>query len=608
MTLNIAFNILITTSLMGSVTALLILLVKGIFKYKLSPKWHYYIWLLLVLRLMFPFTPSSPISIFNAFSNSSFIASNNIINPNINFSNSIMEQKSSLNMEQNNASIADSQLYNDNSSSDKYIAADSKTNSPLSSKGEHTTPHNYFNFNFNTLAFIWVIFSLIITAYFVICYITFICKINNKTTCLDKTTIDNLEHCKKNLNFKGNVSIIMDNRATTPMAMGILKKRILISENIFNSLSPEERRYIFYHEVNHLKNKDIIFNWVTTLLLCVHWFNPIIWYCFKRMRADCEIHCDTLTLKCLSSSERINYGNTILKLANCISSPISIPGTTSMIKKSEIKRRIIMITKYKKASLIGSITAVILTLGISCTSLTNSKNVPLSAFKGSAIENSVNQSTSSNTLALSSDKTDNNSSLTSNNSKSSEKSTVSNSNSALSSSNTNTNTNVNKNTNDIPAITDEQILDLLSDGNTSIRGVEKLKGKYNYPEVKLNDHFYTKLPKEICDDSSLNAFLNKEISLDKFFTDEFKTKLKSSIIVINDNIYYLIEGQAGLNNDIKNGKITSKKINGPSIYIEFTANTIELKETVKREALLKYENGKWLIDKFDNWGIAAVRF
>lgn len=602
MTLNIAFNILITTSLMGSVTALLILLVKVIFKYKLSPKWHYYIWLLLVLRLMFPLTPSSPISIFNAFSNSSFIASNNIINPNINFSNTIMEQKSTLNMEQNNASIADSQLYNEHSSSNKHIGADSKSNSPLSSKGEHTIPNNYFNFS--TLAFIWVIFSLMLITYFLVCYITFIYKINNKNICLDKTTMDNLEHCKKNLNFKSNVSIIMDNRATTPMAIGILKKRILISEDIFNSLSPEEKRYIFYHEVNHLKNKDIIFNWVTTLLLCVHWFNPIIWYCFKRMRADCEIHCDTLTLKCLSSSERTNYGNTILKLANCISSPISIPGTTSMIKKSEIKRRIIMITKYKKASLIGSITAVILTLGISCTSLTNSKNVPLSTFKGSAIENSANQSTSNNTLSSSNNEIDNNSSLTINNSKSSEKSTVTSSNSTPGSSSTN----INNNTNDIPAITDEQILELLSNGDTSIRGIEKIKVKYNYPEIKMNDHFYAKLPKEICDDNSLNAFLNKEISLDKFFTDDFKTKLKSSIIVINDNIYYLIEGQAGLNTDIIGGKITSKKASEKSIYIEFTANTIEIKGTVKREALLKYENGKWLIDKFDNWGIAAVRF
>lgn len=602
MTLNIAFNILITTSLMGSVTALLILFVKGIFKYKLSSKWHYYIWLLLVLRLMFPFTPSSPISIFNVFSNTPFISSNNIINPNKNFSNSIMEQKSTLNTEQNNASISDSKLYNDHSSTNKYMEVYSKSNSPLSIESDHIIPNNYFNFN--TLAFIWVILSSMLLTYFLVCYITFIHKINIKNICSDKTTMDNLEHCKKNLNFKSNISIIMDDRATMPMAIGILKKRILISEDLINSLSPEEKRYIFYHEVNHLKNKDILFNWITTLILSIHWFNPIIWYCFKRMRADCEIHCDTLTLKCLSSSERTNYGNTILKLAKFISSPISIPGTTSMIKKSEIKRRIVMISKYKKASLIGSITAVILTFGIGCTSLTNSKNVPLSTFKSSAIENSANQLTPNNTLSSPNNEADNNSFLTSNNSKSSEKNTVTNSNSTPGSSSTN----IKNNTDDIPAITDEQILELLSNGNTSIRGIEKIKDKYNYPEIEMNDHFYSKLPKEICDDSSLNAFLNKEISLDKFFTDDFKAKLKSSIIVINNHIYYLIEGQAGLNIDITGGKITSKKISRSSIYIEFTADTIGLKEPAKREALLKYENGKWLIDKFDNWGIEAVRF
>ncbi len=59
------FQWLLKTTLQGSVLICLILLVKAVLRHKLLIRWHYYLWLLLLLRLALPWSPQSRISIFN---------------------------------------------------------------------------------------------------------------------------------------------------------------------------------------------------------------------------------------------------------------------------------------------------------------------------------------------------------------------------------------------------------------------------------------------------------------------------------------------------------------------------------------------------------------
>lgn len=57
------FNWVLISSVMASVLAGLILLVKNIFKDKLGANWHYLIWFLLMIRLILPWAPASSFSI-----------------------------------------------------------------------------------------------------------------------------------------------------------------------------------------------------------------------------------------------------------------------------------------------------------------------------------------------------------------------------------------------------------------------------------------------------------------------------------------------------------------------------------------------------------------
>ena len=63
--LNQFFQWVLTTSAMASVMVGLILLTKFILKEKLNIRWHYFLWILLIVRLILPWTPESSFSVFN---------------------------------------------------------------------------------------------------------------------------------------------------------------------------------------------------------------------------------------------------------------------------------------------------------------------------------------------------------------------------------------------------------------------------------------------------------------------------------------------------------------------------------------------------------------
>ena len=64
--LNI-FEMFLLSSLIGSVIVLMILIIKGLFRNKLNATFHYYLWLILLIKLIIPVGPQTPLSITNLY-------------------------------------------------------------------------------------------------------------------------------------------------------------------------------------------------------------------------------------------------------------------------------------------------------------------------------------------------------------------------------------------------------------------------------------------------------------------------------------------------------------------------------------------------------------
>ena len=123
---------------------------------------------------------------------------------------------------------------------------------------------------------------------------------------------------------------------------------------------------VILHELLHLRYGDVWAGVLVCVLRCLHWCNPLIWYCCDRAQNDCEALCDQRVLERLEGEARRDYGRILLSMAD--GRYARAPGTSSMANGGRnIKRRIGSIARFKRyprgMALVSVCVAVVLCLG-----------------------------------------------------------------------------------------------------------------------------------------------------------------------------------------------------------------------------------------------------
>ncbi len=104
---------------------------------------------------------------------------------------------------------------------------------------------------------------------------------------------------------------------------------------------------VLLHELLHLKHRDVLWGIVICFFRCVHWCNPLLWYCADQAGNDLESLCDQRVLERLEGEDRRDYGRILLSMAD--DRYARTPGTSSMANGGKnIRRRIEAIVRFKK--------------------------------------------------------------------------------------------------------------------------------------------------------------------------------------------------------------------------------------------------------------------
>ena len=338
----------------GSILILLILLVKKIFNKVLSSNWHYYIWILLLIRLLIPYYPESPVSIYNVF----YIVGQQVKSPSNETSSS--NQPSSFD---DNSIDAVTTVKNDNTS----IIPREVTN--IIAK---VNAKSIMNSAVNIMALIWISVVILFSLYTIAINMVFAINVRRSYTLLTDKRINHiLAECKKRMKIKQQIPILTSKKVRTPSLYILFHPKILVSQSYMQNLSDAELKYIFLHELSHYKRKDIVINWIMALLQIVYFFHPLIWYAFYKIHEECEVSCDAAALRYVKEEEYQSYGNTIIKLIKLFSESNLIPTTAGIGKnKSNYKRRITMIKKHKKSKWTSTVLTLLLIISIGAIGLT----------------------------------------------------------------------------------------------------------------------------------------------------------------------------------------------------------------------------------------------
>jgi beta-lactamase regulating signal transducer with metallopeptidase domain len=124
--------------------------------------------------------------------------------------------------------------------------------------------------------------------------------------------IEMLNLCRKELGIRQAIPVYRSPFVTTPMLMGLLRPAVLLPEG---DLDSRELRYMFLHELTHFRRQDLPVKWLVQLAVCLHWFNPAVYGAARHMDRLCELACDEAVVRRMSPTDKQGYGETLIALA-----------------------------------------------------------------------------------------------------------------------------------------------------------------------------------------------------------------------------------------------------------------------------------------------------
>ncbi len=126
-------------------------------------------------------------------------------------------------------------------------------------------------------------------------------------------------------------------------------------------------RHVVTHEMCHRKHGDSFWSVLRSVLVCVYWMNPLVWAAAVLSKRDCELACDEAALLILGEEERISYGETLLSIITGKNrlSDIACTATTMHGSGRSIKERIRFIAEKPKVLGAAVVAALVLILAVS---------------------------------------------------------------------------------------------------------------------------------------------------------------------------------------------------------------------------------------------------
>ncbi len=324
-------KILLSLSVSGALLLLLILGLKPLYKNKFSKRWQYYIWIVVALRFLLPFTPDTTIvgSLFEKFDTAA-ITNEIPTSPNV------------------------------------PVPADTGNSKaePTQTNREITTAAMREPFNkYVCLFFIWSALALVLFVRKITVYQGFIqyIKAGNKEVS-DIKILNLLSDCEEKLNIKTRVELSCNPLIASPMLIGFFRPRIILP---VGELEDKELSYIFVHELTHYKQRDMFYKWLIQIIVCVHWFNPFVYLLEKEVNKSCELSCDEKVLSVLDDKAKREYGDTLisfLKSSNLYKS--SLASVTLTEGAEQLKERLGAIMKFRKKSKVVIAITTIFTVAV----------------------------------------------------------------------------------------------------------------------------------------------------------------------------------------------------------------------------------------------------
>ena len=302
-------DIIFEISIYSSIMILLVLAAKALFKKKVSSKIMSFLWIMILMRLLFPITIDSPIHMDKMIPDraESEIAS--------------LQPQTTEDTEKTGNYI---QTKPDVTVSNTVNAANEQpeVKKVTSSFFEQATGYMESISIWMYVCIIWALGAIVLFFKKIIGYSRFKSRVKKCKRMDDLLLIKAFRNSKRQLGINKHVSLLSCKYINIPITFGVINPVILLPHSFQDKIDNQKLRMIVMHELCHIKRLDVLKNYLWLIATTIYWFNPLVWIAYKNYASTIELICDELVLKNVSNEESYVYSESLLdvmKLSNRVS-------------------------------------------------------------------------------------------------------------------------------------------------------------------------------------------------------------------------------------------------------------------------------------------------
>ncbi|MDE7340915.1 MAG: M56 family metallopeptidase [Lachnospiraceae bacterium] len=372
--MNRLFLSILSLSLSAALVGMLILLIRPLTGRYFSRKWNYYIWFLVIIRLLLPihFTAALPGGLtFHLHSTGWKTAGETALQAAESETGEASEEAAGKLMEEVSEGAAGKPMENasEEAAGKPALEASEETVGEMAEGNTEGTGYREpaaVRILFLTAEIVWIlgaVTALCLKLWNYHCYIAFIKK--DARPVMDSCIMVPAQSMAARLHMRKLPPIYESASVSGPVTVGLWKPVIILPEagpHMQNSFM--QYQMILHHELVHVARRDLWYKWLYQILLCIHWFNPLLYLIERKMNMDCELSCDEAILAELTEEGRKAYGNVLLDIAEKNVSAMKSAFTTTFVTgESELKKRLTGILRYKRTTVLRLLLSLCVMVG-----------------------------------------------------------------------------------------------------------------------------------------------------------------------------------------------------------------------------------------------------
>jgi len=328
--MNLVLKVFLSMSVSGGLLILILFFGKLFLKDKISRQWQYYIWLIVILRLLLPFGPETNLlgEIYRAI-DQAIVQSARLQHP------------SPLHASENVLSAADGL---------EHVEYENESANRPSEDSTAVQPfQDIVSLLINHIWLIWLVAALGMLIRKVTVYQGFIRYINvGLNPVSDIGMLDRLSAAAEQSGIKKPIELCVNPLVSSPLLIGFPHPCIVLPDA---DISEQDFRYIVLHELTHYKRRDTLYKWLVQITVCLHWFNPLVYLMSWEITRACEFSCDEAVLAQMGHENAQDYGKTLLDAMAAVGKYKENFGAFTLSgNKQLLKERLGAIMNFRKKS------------------------------------------------------------------------------------------------------------------------------------------------------------------------------------------------------------------------------------------------------------------